>query len=129
VTRTWYLAGVSLGLAAPAAVPIEVLAADRRVFRLSQEIGPGGVRLCKPAPFEPGSPVWVRFSLPQPNEPETAPGSELLEAECVVEATADPSEPGGEGGGRVLHFRNPSPGTRAAIASYVATRLGLPPLR
>jgi hypothetical protein len=62
--RCGTFAAVSLGLGAPAAVPIEVRSQERRVFRLSREIGDGGVRLEQPAPFEPGRPVDVRFTLP-----------------------------------------------------------------
>ena len=94
--------------------------ADRRVFRLSQEIGLGGVRLRKPAPFEPGGPVRVRFALPG--------DSQALELEAEVAASGDPEEQEGERGGLVLTFRDLPPEVRAAIAAYVANRLGLPPL-
>jgi hypothetical protein len=113
---------VTLGLAAPAAVPVEVRAADRRFFRLSHEIGPGGIRLEKPAPFEPGRPVVVRFALPLPGD-----GS-VIELPAEVATTGDPAEQEGERGGRALYFREPPPEARVAIAAYVAERLGLPPL-
>jgi hypothetical protein len=109
-----------MGLAAPAAVPVEVISADRRVFRLSSEIGLGGLRLQKPAPFEPGRPVKVRFSLP---------GQSLrLEVEAEVVVTGDPVEQEGEKGGLGISFREPTPETRAFITAYVGDRLGLPPL-
>jgi PilZ domain len=111
---------VTLGLAAPAAVPVEVRAADRRVFRLSQEIGPGGLRLQRPAPFEPGRPVVVLFALPG--------DTDRLELEAEVATTGDPTEQDGEQGGLAIYFREPPPETRAYISAYVADRLGLPPL-
>jgi hypothetical protein len=111
---------VSLGLSAPAAVPVELRAADRRVYRLSEEIGTGGIRLGKAAPFEPGRPVSVRFSLPGSNL--------LLELVAEVVKTGDPSEEAGERGGAALYFLDPSPDVASALAGYVAERLGLPVL-
>ncbi len=109
-----------MGLAAPAAVPVEVRATDQRVFRLSQEIGPGGLRLQRPAPFEPGRPVVVLFALPGQTD--------RLELVAEVATTGDPSEEEGEKGGLQLYFREAPPETRAHISAYVAERLGLPPL-
>jgi hypothetical protein len=112
---------VSLGLSAPAAVPIEVRSQDRRVFRLSREIGEGGVRLDRPAPFEPGRPVDLRFALP---------GSDSrIDATAEVVTTGDAEEQDGSAGGAALYFLDITPETRAEIAGYVAGRLGLPPLR
>ncbi len=120
VGAAWYLPAVSMGLAAPAAVPVEVIAADRRVFRLSHEIGAGGLRLQTPAPFEPGRPVMVRFALPgQPAR---------LELNAEVGATGAAVEEDGEKGGLAIDFREPPPEARAAISAYVSERLGLPPL-
>ena len=81
----------------------------------------GGVLLEQPVPFEPGSPVIVRFALPG----DTA----LLEIDAEVVTTGDPAEDG-DGGGRALHFRNTlgDPEIRSAISAYIADRLGLPPL-
>jgi hypothetical protein len=109
-----------MGLSAPAAVPVEVIAGDRRVFRLSSEIGPGGLRLQKPAPFEPGRPVVVRFGLPGQ--------SGRLEVPAEVAATGAAIEQEGEQGGLGIEFREPTTEMRASIASYVSERLGLPPL-
>ena len=126
---------MSLGLSAPAAVKVQISsgvgvsggirsgdrADHRRVFRLSREIGTGGVLLERPAPFEPGSPVLVRFSLP---------GDPLvLEVDAEVVTTGDPAEEG-DGGGCALHFRAsmPDPEIRSAISAYISDRLGLPPL-
>jgi hypothetical protein len=117
----WYLFAVSLGLSAPAAVSIEVRSQDRRVFRLSREIGEGGVRLERPAPFEPGRPVDLRFALPG------STGRIVVSAEVVT--TGDTEEQEGSAGGAALYFLDITPEARAEIAGYVAGRLGLPPLR
>jgi hypothetical protein len=110
---------VSLGLSAPAAVPIEVRSEERRVFRLSREIGHGGVRLGHPAPFEPGRPVDLRFVLP---------GSTPIVVRAEVVLTGDPEEADGSRGGAALYFLDLAPELRASIAAYVSERLGLPPL-
>ncbi|HEY0715119.1 MAG TPA: PilZ domain-containing protein [Polyangia bacterium] len=109
---------MSLGLSAPAAVPVELRAADRRVFRLSDEIGMGGIRLRRAAPFEPGRPVSVRFALPGSTS-EIALDAEVVEI-------GDESEAGE--GGAALYFIDPSPEVKSAIAGYVAERLGIPQL-
>ncbi len=111
---------VSLGLSAPAAVPVELRAADRRVYRLSAEVGTGGIRLERAAPFEPGRPVSVRFALPGSTVP--------LDLMAEVVTTGDPSEEAGEGGGAALYFLDPSPDVSSALAAYVADRLGIPVL-
>jgi PilZ domain len=111
---------VSLGLSAPAAVPVELRAGDRRFYRLSQEIGMGGIRLAKAAPFEPGQPVTARFTLPG--------ASTTSELEAEVVAVGDPSEEEGERGGAGLYFLEPAPDARAEIGAYIADRLGLPAL-
>lgn len=115
-----YLAAVSLGLSAPAAVPVEIFAGERRAFRLSEEIGTGGVRFGKAAPFEPGSPVTVRFALPG--------ATEALELAAEMVVTGDPSEEAGERGAASVHFLDASPEIRSALAAYIAERLGIPPL-
>jgi hypothetical protein len=109
---------VSLGLSAPAAVPVEVRTGDRRVFRLSLEIGTGGIRLEQPAPFEPGEPVRLRFALP--GQPAT------VEIDAQVVATGDPLEEEGERGGLALHFLSTPPETMSAISAYISDRLGIP---
>jgi hypothetical protein len=110
---------VSLGLSAPAAVPVEVRSGERRVVRLSTEIGDGGVRLALPVPFEPGRPVELRFALP---------GGAPMALAAQVVATGDPRELDGERGGCGLDFRAPPAELRDAITAYVVDRLGLPPL-
>src|SRR3954471_15188705 len=99
--RCGTFAAVSLGLGAPAAVPVEVRSAERRVFRLSREIGEGGVRLEQPAPFEPGRPVDVRFTLPG--------GSSTIQASAEVVVTGDPAEEEGSRGGASLYFLDLAP--------------------
>jgi hypothetical protein len=99
-------------------VSVELRAADRRVYRLSEEIGTGGIRLRVAAPFEPGRPVSVRFSLPGSPVP--------IELTAEVVTTGDPSEDGGEGGGTALYFLDPSQDVAADLAAYVAERLGIP---
>jgi hypothetical protein len=111
---------VTVGLSAPAAVPVELRAGERRIFRLSREIGQGGLMLARPAPFEPGRPVSIRFTLPG--------GPHPLELEAEVVATGDPAEEQGERGGLALHFLDLAPETRSAIGAYIADRLDLPPL-
>jgi Tfp pilus assembly protein PilZ len=109
---------VSFGLQAPAAVPVELRAARRRVFRLSHEVGEVGVRLAAPAPFEVGEPVELRLRLPDAPEP--------LQLRAEVALVGDPREEAGDRGGCGLRFIEPPHAARAAIASYVAERLGLP---
>ena len=111
---------VSLGLSAPAAVPVELRSSERRLYRLSREIGLGGLVLVKPAPFEPGRPVTVRFSLPG------AATALELQAELVV--TGDAAERGGEAGACSVHFLAANPDIRSAISTYISDRLALPPL-
>jgi hypothetical protein len=118
---------VSLGLSAPAAVPIQLRSGagtDRvRVYRLSREIGLGGIVLDKPAPFEPGRPVTVTFSVPG--------DSAAFQLEAELTPTGDPAEHDARGeaiGACGLTFLDPSMETRSAISTYIADRLGLPPL-
>jgi hypothetical protein len=111
---------VSLGLSAPAAVPIEVRSDERRVFRLSREIGEGGVRLAQPAPFEPGRPVDVRFALPG--------ATKTISGRAQVVVTGDAAEEEGSRGGAALHFLDLAQESRAEITAYLTERLGLPPL-
>jgi len=97
-------------LRAPIAVPVEIRAPKRRVFRLSANVGEDGVRLARGASFEPGRPVDIRFDLPD--------GGGALALPAIV----------GEGHGEddELGFVNPSAEAREAIRRYVHGRLGLP---
>ena len=112
---------MTLGLAAPAAVAVEVRTADRRVFRLSHEIGLGGVRLraagavragttgdgaLRPAGFEGGGWSWTPRWSP--------PAIPARRRDSGVDARSTSASRRSE--------------ARAAITAYVADRLGLPPL-
>jgi hypothetical protein len=107
-------------LRAPAAVPIEVRAESgagaRRVFRLSTSVGEDGVRLARPAPFEVGRPVDVRFVLPT--------GEALALRAEVLPVDDDDALDGA--GGRELAFVAPPGEARAALRAYVRERLSLP---
>jgi hypothetical protein len=116
----WYVLRVRYGLAAPVAVPVEVRSGGRRVYRLSLDVGEGGMRLIHPAPFEVGRPVEVRFRLPDVATPIT------LNAELATSGEA--VEEGGERGGCALYFLQPPEEARTAVARYVRDRLGLPAL-
>jgi hypothetical protein len=109
---------VSFGLQAPAAVPVELRAARRRVFRLSHEIGEEGVRLAAPAPFEVGEPVELLLRLPD--------GDQTLTLRAEIALVGDEREENGARGGCGLRFIEPTREMRAVIASYVRERLGLP---
>lgn len=109
---------MSFGLQAPAAVPIELRASRRRLFRLSQDVGEEGIRLARPAPFEIGEPVELRLRLPDSDQPLT------LRAE--VELVGDEGEEQGTVGGCGLRFIEPPQEARRVLAGYVASRLGLP---
>jgi hypothetical protein len=97
-----------LSLRAPIAVPVEIRAESRRVFRLAADVGEDGVALDRPAPFEPGRPVETRFTLPDGSGDPLA-----LRAELVAE-------------GRGLRFVDAPPSVRAVLRRYVHGRLGLP---
>jgi hypothetical protein len=113
-----------MDLRVPVGVAVEVRADAykgtdvRRAFRLSQSVGEDGVRLVRPAPFEPGRPVEIAFALP--DGPTLRLRAEVLHAD-------DDDEKANEGaGGRELTFIEPSSDARAAVRAYVRARLGLP---
>lgn len=109
-------------LRAPVAVSVEIRTAgepDRRVFRLAAAVGEDGLRLERPAPFDIGRPVDIRFHLP-----DDAAGSLALRAELAL--TDDDGE--GEHGGRELTFIDAPAEARLRLHHYIADRLGLPPL-
>lgn len=110
-----------MSLFAPLAVPVEVRAPDRRVFRLSRSVAPTGLRLERPAPFELGRAVMARFVLPRHGQ-EGAP--ETVELRAVVALTDDDGD--GEHGGSALNFLEPKGELEDAIVQYVRDRLGLP---
>jgi hypothetical protein len=100
-----------LSLRAPIAVPVEIRAPARRVFRLAAAVGEDGVRLARGSSFEPGRPVDVRFVLP---DGDGAP--------LALRAVIAP----GEAEDDALDFIDAPADSRAAIHRYVARRLGLP---
>jgi hypothetical protein len=124
-------------LRAPLAVPVEIRIVGgrgnegRRVFRLAANVGEDGVRLVRPAPFEIGRPVAVRFVLPFDEQaaPTDATGplaldAVLLHADEDDEREHENSKTGT--GGRELSFAHPSLEARTAIGAYVRARLSLP---
>jgi hypothetical protein len=98
-----------VSLRAPIAVPVEIRAPARRVFRLAAAVGEDGIRLARGAPFEPGRPVDVRFELPD--------GGVLSLRAIVTEGDAQDDE---------LGFVDPPADAREALRRYVHGRLGLP---
>ena len=102
--------GAPVSLRAPIAVPVEIRAPKRRVFRLTAAVGEDGLRLAGSAPFEPGRPVDVRFDL--------LDGEGALALRAIVEE--------GEAGADRLAFVDPPADARELIRRYVHGRLGLP---
>src|SRR3954466_10557858 len=97
-----------VSLRAPIAVPVEIRAPARRLYRLAAAVGEDGIRLARGASFEPGRPVDVRFALPG--------GGALARTAFVAEGDAPDDE---------LAFVDPPSDARAAIRRYVHGRLGL----
>ena len=108
-----------MSLRAPIAVPVTISADGRRAFRLARSIGEDGVRLARPAPFEPRRPVAVSFALPDDGTPPIALRAEVGNTDADHDA-AERSE------GRELLFIEPAEADRARLRRYVASRLGLP---
>jgi hypothetical protein len=113
-------------LRAPIAVTVEVRALTRggardgarRAFRLAWNIGDDGLRLERPAPFEIGRPVEVRFTMPDGGAP--------LRLHAEVRPAPDDDEEAGALGGRELIFLSPDEDDRRVLRLYVTDRLGLP---
>ena len=99
-----------MSLRAPIAVPVEIRAPARRLFRLAAAVGEDGLRLERGAAFEPGRPVEVRFDLPD--------GGGVMALRALVGE--------GEGADDQLAFVDPPAAEREAIRRYVHGRLGLP---
>jgi hypothetical protein len=97
-------------LRAPIAIPVEVRAGDRRVFRLAAAIGEDGLRLETPVPFEGGHPVEARFEIP---------GGPRLALPARLDGVED--EPAD-----ALTFLEPPADARQALHRYVVERLELP---
>jgi hypothetical protein len=101
-------------------VPIELRAPAARAFRLTWNVGEDGVRLARPAPFEPGRPVAVRLRLPD------APDVLSLRAELRPDGSDDGDRAADEEHAIELVFLDPPEEARAALRRYVHQRLGLP---
>jgi hypothetical protein len=109
-------------LRAPIAVTVEVRGqtreGPRRVFRLAWNLGEDGLALERPAPFELGRPVELRFTLPD--------GGETLRLDAEVRAADGDDEERAAEGGRELGFLATRDDERRAVRRYVQERLGLP---
>ena len=98
-----------VSLRAPIAVPVEIRAPARRVFRLAAAVGEDGIRLARGASFEAGRPVDVRFELPD--------GGALALRATIAGRDAEDDE---------VLFVDPPADAREALRRYVHGRLGLP---
>jgi hypothetical protein len=113
------LLSAALSLRAPIAVPVEIRAASRRVFRLAWSVGEDGVRLQRAAPFELGRPVDVRLTVPG--------GDAALVLRAEVRAADEDEEAAQQGAaGRELVFLDPPHAARLVLRQYVQQRLELP---
>lgn len=108
-------------LTAPLAVPVEIRVPDRRVTRLSYDIGEGGLTLERPVPFEVDHPVDITFALPDNTAATWTVPLILRAVVALTDADGD-----GANGGRALAFLDPPREARQAIVRYVAHRLQLP---
>jgi PilZ domain len=104
----------NVSLRAPIAVPVEIRAEARRVFRLAWNVGEDGLRLAAPLPFEPGRPIEARFWLPD---------GEGLALRARVESDGDEEE---RDRPRELVFLDPPAEARLALRRYIQVRLELP---
>jgi hypothetical protein len=118
-----------VNFAAPLHVTVLVRAIDSgpvvdRVWRMSCEIGPAGVRVRRDLPFEPGRPVRVEMSLPDEDQllavtgvvREIAPRPGELEE--LREAGEDPARPRP----RAIEFVDVDANARGALLRYVEER-------
>jgi hypothetical protein len=104
-----------MSLRAPIAVPVEIRADARRVFRLAWNVGEDGLRLAGDLPFESGRPIEARFRLPR--------GEGLALAARV---SSDGGDEADRDRPRELIFSQPSAEARIALRRYVQQRLDLP---
>lgn len=115
-----------MSLFAPLAVPVEIRASKRRVFRLSRNVSESGMTLERPAPFEAGEPVTVTFTF---TFSLADAAIEPLTVRAVVnrdERDQDAQDGDNAEGGRLLSFLAPPAEARHLIGRYVSDRLGLP---
>ena len=115
-----------MSLRAPIAVTVEVRGqtrdGPRRAFRLAASIGDDGLRLERPAPFELGRQVEVRFTMPDGGTPLR------LFAEVRPAPDDDGDDEAAARGGRELGFLSADEDDRRVLRLYVTDRLGLPDL-
>ncbi|HEY5090382.1 MAG TPA: PilZ domain-containing protein [Polyangia bacterium] len=104
-----------MSLRAPIAVPIEIRADARRIFRLAWNLGEDGLRLAGELPFEPGRPIEAHFRLPD---------GEALTLRARVES--DGGDEDDRDHPRELAFLDPPAEARLALRRYVQERLELP---
>jgi hypothetical protein len=110
---------------APIAVPVEIRAGKRRVYRLAYNVGEDGLTLERAAPFDDGRPVEVRFALPLPDATVTL----TLQAELQAgyhDAVDENGKREPALGGSELAFREPSPNDVEELRRYVKGRLTRP---
>ena len=107
-----------MSLRVPIAVPVQISAGGRRAFRLAHNIGEDGLRLQRPAPFEPRRPVEIRFLLPD----ETT----AVAVRAEVGNTGEDDDAAERSEGRELLFIDPPEAERVMVRRYVTTRLGQP---
>lgn len=104
-----------MSLRAPIAIPVEIRADARRVFRLAWNVGEDGLRLAAGLPFESGRLVEARFRLP---------GGEAFALPARITAGGPDQEEADQPG--ELTFLEPPGDARAALGRYVIDRLELP---
>jgi hypothetical protein len=88
------------------------------VFRLARSVGEDGLRLERPAPFDIGRPVEVRFVLPE--------ATEALSLRAEVQLADEDDHENQVGGGREIAFLDPPHVDRETLRRYLVERLGLP---
>jgi hypothetical protein len=110
---------------APIAVPVEIRAGNRRVYRLAHDIGEDGLSLEQPAPFDEGRPVEIRFVLPLPDETVALTLKAELQAgsHAAVDEDGRPLE---TFGGSELSFHEMSPNDLEELRRYIKGRLTRP---
>jgi hypothetical protein len=106
-----------VSLRAPIAVPVEIRAEARRIFRLAWNVGEDGLRVAGDLPFEPGRPIEARFRLP---------AGEGLALRARVAGPDSDDDGDQRERSRELTFLDPSAEARVALRRYVQTRLELP---
>jgi PilZ domain-containing protein len=104
-----------VSLRAPIAVPVEIRADARRMFRLASNVGEDGLRLAGIVPLEPGRPIEARFQLP-----DGAALTLVARVACDSNDDEDREQP------RELSFVDPPADARIALRRYVLERLELP---